>query len=368
MNTLWIEAIVTLCEVPFVYLFCRLIFKKSIMFQFSFYALLFALFVSFFSVIIGRYPETKYWIIPLDFAVGTIIFVYISKILSLPLKRTIENVKSLSEGNLNISVSKSEKQDEISDLNNSLFVLLSNFKNIVSEINENAETLTNASHQINYTSQQLSQMASEQAASTEEVSSTMEEMTANVSQNTTHSQSASLNSREIHKDILEVGDSASASVNSHRTINEKVKIISEIARQTNILALNAAVEAARAGEQGKGFAIVAAEVRKLAENSKLAASDIISLAEITKSQADNAGVKVLEIIPKIEETAKLVEEITNASVEQNLGAEQVNNAVQQLNQIAQQNASTSEELATTSEEMTAQAERLKELVSYFKLK
>ncbi len=367
MNKLLIEAIVTLCEVPFVYIFCRLIFKKSIMFKFSFYALLFSLFVSFFSVIIGRYPETKYWIIPLDFAMGTVVFVYISRILSLPLKNAITNIKSLSEGNLNISVSKSDKQDEISDLNNSLFLLLNNFKNIVLEINENAEVLTNASHKINYTSQELSQMANEQAASIEEVSSTMEEMTANVNQNTTHSQSASFNSREVHKDILDIGSRVSVAVNSHGTINEKVKIISEIARQTNILALNAAVEAARAGEHGKGFAIVAAEVRKLAENSKLAAEDIISLSETTKSQSDSAGEKVTEIIPKIEETSKLVEEITNASIEQNAGAEQVNTSVQQLNQMAQQNASTSEELATTAEDMTAQAEHLKKVIEYFNL-
>ncbi len=368
MDTLLTEAIVTVCEAPFVYLFCRLIFKKSIMFKFSFYALLFTLFVSFFSVVIGRYPESKYWVIPLDFVVGTVTFVYISKILSLPLQRTIENVKSLSEGNLNISVSKSDKQDELSGLNNSLFHLLSNFKSIVVEINENTELLTNASNQIQNTSQQLLQAANKQASSTEEVSATMDEMTTNVNQNTSNSKSASFNSRKIHQDILEVGNRALIAVNSHGTINDKVKVVSEIAEQTNILALNAAIEAARAGVHGRGFAVVAAEVRKLAENSKLVADDIIALSESTKNQADSAGTKILEIIPKIEETAKLVENITNASIEQNSGAEQVSNSVQQLNHLAQQNASTSEELATTSEKLTAQAERLKKIIEYFKLK
>ncbi len=285
-----------------------------------------------------------------------------------PLDELKTKIGELSKGNLRVEFTKKESKNELDDLTNSMSVLLENLCHIVQEINDNADVLNNASHQINNTSQQLYQIASEQASSTEEVSLTMEEMTANVNQNTLHSKSASAHSSEIHQNILEVGNRALVAVNSHSTINDKVKIISEIARQTNILALNAAVEAARAGEHGKGFAVVAAEVRKLAENSKLASEEIISLSENTKRQADNAGTKVFDIIPKIEKTAKLVEDITNASIEQNSGAEQVNRSVQQLNDLAQQNAATSEELATTSEEMTAQAERLKKLVSYFKLR
>ncbi len=133
------------------------------------------------------------------------------------------------------------------------------------------------------------------------------------------------------------------------------------------MALNAAVEAARAGEQGKGFAVVASEVRKLAERSREAADEIVGLSEKTKNLSEEAGKSLSAIIPQIEETAKFVEDIKTASIEQNSGAEQVNTSVQQLNYLAQQNVSVSEELATTSEEMAAQAKRLREVVLYFKL-
>ncbi len=302
-------------------------------------------------------------------AISLIVIFGFSGTISKPITNISSALKSISEGNLNTQISDdTNSRDEIGVLSTSLANMLEQLRDIVAEINSNSENLSNASHQINNTSQQLSSGSNQQAASTEEASSTMEEMKANVNQNTSRSEFALLTSREVQQDILEVGKRASKSINSHGLINEKIRIIKDIANQTNILALNAAVEAARAGEHGKGFAVVASEVRKLAERSREAAEDIIALSEATKKQANSAGDKITDIIPKIEKTAKLVEEITNASLEQNEGAEQVNDAIQELNRVAQQNASTSEELATTSEEMTAQAERLKELVDYFKLR
>ncbi len=300
---------------------------------------------------------------------GLIVTWIVSKVITTPIINITRVLKYVSEGDLTQTIDKNKirANDEINILAVSLLVMLERLQNMINDINENANHLNDASLQVSNVSQDLSQSANEQAVSTEEVSSTMEEMRANVHQNTSHSKFAAKNSEEVHSNILEIGNNASQAINAHSLINEKIIIIKEIAHQTNILALNAAVEAARAGEHGKGFAVVATEVRKLAERSREAAEEIISLSEGTKQQADKTGEKIQDIIPKIEKTAKLVEDITNASIEQSSGAEQVNDAIQLLNKVAQKNASTSEELATTSEEMTAQAERLRKAISYFKL-
>ncbi len=292
----------------------------------------------------------------------------ISRLLKQPLAESVSKVKELSKGNLNISVQKIENQNELEDLNNSLLVLISSLSSVVEEINTDSENLTATSNKINNTSQQLLAGAGEQASSTEKVSSTMEEMQSNIARNTENSKLTSDKFQKVQRNILEVGKKSEKVIEANILINEKVTIIKEIAQQTNILALNAAVEAARAGETGQGFAVVADEVRKLAERSREAADEIVSLSENTKTLSEEAGESLSAVISEIEETTKLVENITTASIEQNLGVEQINDSVQQLNNLSQQNALTSEELATTSKEMTAQAKRLREVVSYFKLK
>ncbi len=368
MTTFDFFLLATVGSIPIIYFVAKVIFKNSIMFKFSFIVVMYTL---FYGVLVFKEATMDSKLIVLafsgiNFAVGIAVFSFINKILRTPLKNAIENVKDLSEGDLTITVEESTKKDELGILNNSLSLLISNLSSILKEINQNSENLGNASNQINNTSQQLSEGAGEQASFTEEVSSTMEEMQANISQNTDNSKRTSEKSQRVYSNVLEAGKKSEKSVSANSLINEKVFVIKEIANQTNILALNAAVEAARAGEQGKGFAVVAAEVRKLAERSKEAAEEIISLSENTKILAEEAGKSLLAIIPEIEKTTKLVKDITTASIEQNTGAEQVNNSVQQLNHLAQKNALTSEELATTSEEMTTQAEKLKEVISYFK--
>ncbi len=366
---MWLNVLLGVISIPIVYIILRLIFKKSMMFKFSLYMSLFLIFVSQIGNIGGALGNPLFSIAGtvVDIIVGALLFAYFNRTMRVPLDISISKLVELSRGNLDVPVFETDRKDEFGTLNNTILEIKTSQKRVVSLINEQLNSLNNSSNQLNNTAQDLSEGAGEQASSTEEVSSTIEEMQANIEQNTENSKRTSLKSQTVHLNVLEVGKKAEKAVNANGLINEKVLIIREIADQTNILALNAAVEAARAGEQGRGFAVVAAEVRKLAERSKEAADEIVGLSEHTKKLSEEAGASLSAIIPEIEETAKLVEDITTASIEQNLGAEQVNNSVQQLNHLAQQNASTSEELATTSEEMTAQAERLKKVVEYFKL-
>ncbi len=370
MSRLFFISIIFAFGTIFSFFILKLIFKRSIMFKVSFIVVLLTVLENGLMVVAqsGVSDTIKLLIALTDLITGTLVFIHINKILKKPLDSSISKVQSLAEGKLDINVDKTDNKNELGILNNSISLLLDNLKNVVVEINENSENLNNASTQMNDIAQSLSSGASEQASSIEEVSSTMEEAVANVENNTENSRRTSKKSSKVHSEVLAVNKKAEGVVASNNLINEKIVIIKEIARQTNILALNAAVEAARAGEQGKGFAVVASEVRKLAERSREAAEEIVGLSENTKNLSDEAGNSLSLVLPEIEETAKLVESITNSSIEQEVGIEQVNNAIQQLNHIAQQNAETSTELATAAEDIMAQAEGLRKVISYFKLK
>lgn len=274
-----------------------------------------------------------------------------------------EIARNLAKGNLKLTVVKNNEVGLYKDLKE----MVTKMQSVMHDIITIANNLSAASGQLSMGSQEVSQGANQQAASAEEVAAAMEEMSASIQQNTDNARQTERMSVKAATDIIEGNKSVDQTLVAMKTIAEKIKVIGEIARQTNILALNAAVEAARVGEQGKGFAVVAAEVRKLAERSHRAAAEINDLSKDSVDVAEKSNQLLNAIIPDIQKTSSLVQEIAASSNEQNESAGQVSAALQQLNQIVQRNAANAEEMASGSEELASQAESLKELISYFKV-
>jgi methyl-accepting chemotaxis protein len=301
--------------------------------------------------------------------IGIIAAYMITRSVTVGINRGVRFAGIISRGDLTVDMDNKylERNDEIGELAGALQNMVVKIRDIVSNITQGANNIATASQQMSSSSQQMSQGATEQASSAEEVSSSMEEMVSNIQQNTDNAQETEKIAVQAASGIRESNESSKVAVETMRDIAEKITIINDIAFQTNILALNAAVEAARAGEHGKGFAVVAAEVRRLAERSKVAAEEIDVLSQKGVSVTESSGEKLAMIVPEIEKTSKLVQEIAAASIEQNSGAEQVNTALQQLNEVTQQNAAASEEMATSSEELSSQADQLREVVGFFKV-
>ncbi len=283
-----------------------------------------------------------------------------------PIAKLVTVSEKVADGDLQVEI-EAGSDDEVGRLARAQNKMLDSLKNIVQQVIDISGYLSTASNQMSSTAQQISQGANDQASSVEEVSSSMEEMSSNIAQNTDNAKGTEKLALTSVQGIRQGNESTENAASGMRDIAEKISIISEIASQTNLLALNAAVEAARAGEHGKGFAVVAAEVRKLAERSNIAAEEINKLSGSGLQISEKAGEVLKKVVPDIEKTATMIQEITAASSEQSNGAEQINNALSQLNQITQQNASASEELASSSEELSAQAEQLKDMISFFKI-
>ncbi len=270
--------------------------------------------------------------------------------------------EEMANGNLTVDIRERSAQDKLMQ---ALAAMVGGLTRTVSDIRGIAGEVAAASQSISTASVQVSKGASAQAAAAEEASSSMEEMVSNIKQNADNAQQTDKIANKSAKDAQESGKSVLEAVAAMKEIANKISIIEEIARQTNLLALNAAIEAARAGEHGKGFAVVAAEVRKLAERSQKAAAEINQLSATTLRVSEKSGEMLDKLVPDIQRTAELVQEISAASKEQDTGAEQINKALQQLEQVIQQNASASEEMASTTEELTGQSDQLMSALGFF---
>lgn len=281
------------------------------------------------------------------------------------LRSSVDVAKLVSKGDLTMDFNTMKNKG--GDLDEALEEMVNNLRDIATVIYNGAENVSSASQQVASASQQMSQGAQEQASASEQVSSSMEQMVANIQQNTDNSRETEKIANKAAKDIQISSHAVSDTVEAITTIAQRIAIIEEIASKTDLLALNAAVEAARAGEHGKGFAVVAAEVRKLAERSQKAASEITEISGKTVKSAESSKQLLVNTLPDINKTAELVQEIAAASAEQNTGAEQVNGAIQQLSTVTQGNASAAEQMSSNAEELNTQAEELKSAVSYFKL-
>ena len=276
-----------------------------------------------------------------------------------------EIMNRISNGDLTMDVHTAK--NDTSSMLYAIKQMVSKLQQVVGEVNSSAEALAGASEEVSATAQTLSQASSEQAAGVEESSATIEQANASISQNTENAKLTDSMASKAAKDAAEGGEAVKATAAAMKQIAQKISIIDDIAYQTNLLALNAAIEAARAGEHGKGFAVVATEVRKLAERSQVAAQEISDVASSSVQLSERAGALLDVMVPNIQKTSELVQEIAAASQEQTVGINQINTAMGQLSQATQQNASSSEELAATAEEMSGQAEQLQHAMSFFRL-
>jgi methyl-accepting chemotaxis protein len=312
------------------------------------------------------------WIVMLTLLLGTSVIaggIMISRSIVVPIggepAHIAEIARKISHGDLTVVFTAEGKNE--TGIYSAMKTMAEKLRQVVVDVKNAADNVASGSGQLSEGTEQMSQGTTEQAASAEEASSSIEEMNATIKQNADNASQTEKIALKSAADAQESGKAVTEAVAAMKDIATRISVIGEIARQTNLLALNAAIEAARAGEHGKGFAVVAAEVRKLAERSQTAAAEISELSASSVDVAERAGQLLSKLVPDIQKTAELVQEISAASKEQTSGADQINASIQQLNHVIQQNAGAAEEMSSTAEELASQAGQLQSAVAFFKV-
>ena len=290
----------------------------------------------------------------------------LQRLLIQPLNRLLSIANAVAQGDFKQQIDI-RQHDEIGNVMEAFHIMIAQLTTVVGTVSAAADNVTSGGQQMSISMARISNGAAAQAAAAEEASASMEQMTANIRQNADNALQTEKIAIKAAEDAQISGEAVTEAVLAIQQIARKIAIIEDITRQTRMLSLNATIEAARAQQYGKGFAVVAAEVRALAKRSQEAATEITTLAASGVALAERAGAMLITLVPDIQQTAELVQEISAASREQSTGAGQINNAIQQLDQVTQQNSATSEELSATAEELAGQAEQLRETMAFFKI-
>ncbi len=275
-------------------------------------------------------------------------------------------LEGMAQGDLSTTLNH-QANDEIGALISCFNGSVTKFRELIGNVSITMQDLSSASQTMSVIAVQNNDRSSEQATSIEVTSASIEQMSAGISQNNENSTLTEKIATSSANDAMQSGDAVIQTVSAMEQIASKISVIEDIAYQTNLLALNASIEAARAGVHGRGFSVVASEVRKLAERSQSAAGEINQLTVTSVEVANRAGTLLNKMVPNIKKTADLVQEISAASDEQTIGANQIAEAMGRLDSFTQKNVEASEELSATAEEMSNQAGNLNKQISFFKV-